>query len=401
MSYALNWDNPIGVFISIFSNTMFIKIILVLTAICIATRSFSQPLPDHFLLYGKLTGQEDGVVYLNYPDNKNNQIKDSSLVKNGQFFFKGSISEPTKAYLTLKEEKRNELHAVGFYLEPVKMQLEVPAPDFSKAILSGSFTQNESIANQNSAKLISEKYKKQLDSLNTEKDPAKNAAIQERLVPYYAELDQFFFGYYIHHPESYLTPFSLRLLLRRLSLDSVRMFYNIMSPKVQSSRDGKILKREIELLAGGLPGSPSKNFTKTDINGNLLSLSDLKGKYVLLDFWASWCIPCRKGNPHLVKLYNQYKEKGLECIGVSDDDRNPDAWRKAVQKDSLLWRHVLRGLDIQKKRNGERNENDINENFGIYELPTKILIDPKGIIIGRFDENDSALDLLLKKVFGE
>jgi len=96
-------------------------------------------------------------------------------------------------------------------------------------------------------------------------------------------------------------------------------------------------------------------------------------------------------------LYAKYKDKGIEFIGISDDDRNHEAWKKAVEKDGLPWRHVLRGL---KYENGVFDRStDISENFGIHTLPTKILIDPKGMIVGRFGEEEEALDKKLKEIF--
>jgi thiol-disulfide isomerase/thioredoxin len=125
----------------------------------------------------------------------------------------------------------------------------------------------------------------------------------------------------------------------------------------------------------------------------------------LLDFWASWCVPCRKGNPHLLSLYSKYKDKGLEIIGVSDDDNNHEAWQKAVDKDGIgVWKHVLRGLDMKKRLAGEENESDISQYYGIHSLPTKILIDPNGIIIGRYGgggESDEAMDKKFAEIFGE
>ena len=142
------------------------------------------------------------------------------------------------------------------------------------------------------------------------------------------------------------------------------------------------------------------DFSTIDINGNTLKLSDKKGKYVLLHFWTSWCVPCRKGNPHLKELYLKYKDKEIEFIGIADDDRAEDAWKKAVEKDGIgIWKHVRRGL---KYENGVFDRStDISDNFGIHTLPTKILIDPNGIIIGRFEEEAGPLDKKLKEVFGE
>jgi thiol-disulfide isomerase/thioredoxin len=120
---------------------------------------------------------------------------------------------------------------------------------------------------------------------------------------------------------------------------------------------------------------------------------------VLLDFWASWCVPCRKGNPHLKELYSKYKDKGIEFIGISDDDQSEDKWKEAIVKDGIgVWKHVLRGL--KQKNNVFDRSTDISDKFGIHTLPTKILIDPEGKIIGRYSEEEGPLDEMLKKVFG-
>jgi thiol-disulfide isomerase/thioredoxin len=119
----------------------------------------------------------------------------------------------------------------------------------------------------------------------------------------------------------------------------------------------------------------------------------------LLDFWASWCVPCRKGNPHLIKLYNQYKEQGFEIIGISDDDSKVEAWHKAVEQDKIgIWKHVLRGMDIEKKMKGQSNPGDISEKYNISTLPTKILIDKNGKIIGRYGSEEEDLDKKLAEL---
>ena len=145
----------------------------------------------------------------------------------------------------------------------------------------------------------------------------------------------------------------------------------------------------------------AKDFKTTDINGKELTLSMFQGKYVLLDFWASWCVPCRKGNPHLKELYALYHDKGFEIIGISDDDRDHDAWKNAVSHDGLPWKHILRGLQFI---NGQYDRSkDISDGFGIHSLPTALLIDASGKIIGRYGEgldDRKKLDEQLAKAFG-
>jgi thiol-disulfide isomerase/thioredoxin len=194
----------------------------------------------------------------------------------------------------------------------------------------------------------------------------------------------------------------LRFHVGDFSWDKLQDYYDKLGSELQQTPDGKYIKEEIEKLRAGSPGAMANDFTKADINGMPVSLSEFKGKkFVIIDFWASWCVPCRKGNPHLKELYAKYKDQGLEIIGVSDDDSKPENWKKAVEQDALPWRHLLRGLDWEKIRKGEKSENDISEKFGIHELPTKILVDKNGVIIGRYYEYDEELDAKLKEIFGE
>jgi thiol-disulfide isomerase/thioredoxin len=190
-----------------------------------------------------------------------------------------------------------------------------------------------------------------------------------------------------------------------MNLREAEACYNRMPPALQQSSFGKEIKKELDGLRSGSPGSEAYVFSKTDINGQPLSLHDYKGRYVLIDFWASWCVPCRKGNPHLKELYAKYKSKGLEIIGISDDDSRPEEWKKAVAQDGIgVWKHVLRGLDMEKRQRKESNPEDISDHYGIHSLPTKILIDPNGMIIGRYGgggEDDEAMDKKLLEVLGK
>lgn len=363
--------------------------------------SDAQTLKNNFKLKGTINGSDSDLIYLAYTNQKDERITDSTKVSNGQFLFEGNVSGPVMAYLYLKKGGRNE-NSVSFFIEPVSMSVDLKLNDFKNAIISGSKTQNEYSELTSEKQKVTNRWTIVMDTL-TAVNKRSNFEYQELknwvLTPYNAEMDELDFAFFKKYPKSPATAFILRFYVSRLSLDSLRMYYSRLGEKVQQSPMGREIEAEIQKLKQGSPGSLAANFTTTDINGKSLSLSDYKGKYVLLDFWASWCVPCRKGNPHLKELYTKYKDKGFEIIGISDDDRNHDAWRKAVEKDGLPWKHVLRGFDMDKRMKNLPNEKDISEKYGIHSLPTKILIDPKGMIIGRFGEEEAALDKQLESIY--
>lgn len=206
------------------------------------------------------------------------------------------------------------------------------------------------------------------------------------------------------NPKSYVSVQSLMFQLRDLQYDEAKAIVNQFNPEHLKIGMGQRLVAELENMKKGVPGAMAGNFDTVDINGNPLKLADFKGKYLLIDFWASWCVPCRKGNPHLIQLYKKYNPKGLEILGVSDDDRAHDKWRKAVKKDQIgIWHHVLRGVKLKDGRPDFNDKStDISEGYNISTLPTKILVDPDGVIIGRYGSgggNDADMDRDLAALF--
>jgi thiol-disulfide isomerase/thioredoxin len=244
------------------------------------------------------------------------------------------------------------------------------------------------------------KEKKDEATLASLKEAANDA--KDAMDPYYEQLLVIDRNFMDKHPASFVTASILRYRIGGMQLNEAEARYNKMSDAIKNSSLGKELRKQVDGLRMGSPGVKAYMFASKELRGEPLTLADYKGKYVLVDFWASWCVPCRKGNPHLLSLYSKYKDKGFDIIGVSDDDNNLEAWRKAVEKDQIgVWKHVLRGL----KWNGNTPDRstDISDNFGIHSLPTKILIDPNGVIIGRYGgggENDEAMDKKLSEIFG-
>lgn len=375
-----------------------------------------------FQLNGKLPGVNGQYIYLAY-ENGDKYLLDSTLVKNGAFIFKGKIPNPVMA--TLYTDRAKAMYGMGdmanFFIEPGILNVQLKKGNLQDAVLTGSKTQADYLELKKMKAQVDKNLiplSKQYNELNDEyinairakKDSAtlegykdKLEAIRDKMEPYYEKSNAIEEEFIKTHPGSYVSGYLLRYKISRYPYEKGLAIFNGLSKPVQESTYGRGMKKELDGLKMGSPGSVAHVFTKTDINGEQLSLADYKGKYVLLDFWASWCVPCRKGNPHLLKIYSKYKNKGFEIIGVSDDDSKPEAWKKAVAQDGIgVWKHVLRGLDMEKRMKNEPNPEDLSDYYGIHSLPTKILIDPSGMIIGRYGEgrdDDSALDVKLEAAF--
>ena len=374
-----------------------------------------------FNIKGAINWKNNGYIYLSYQDKNGKAKTDSSAIINQTFQFAGEINEPKNVYLrsSLKIRNMDDPNFTSFFIEPGNMKLEITEGDYKNFKLNGSKTQDEAsqlakskilinaelkpyytaykVANEAYSKAVKEKLPQ------AEQDVLHKRAndIRDQFEPFNKRLDQIDYAFISKNPNSYLSPYLMIFKVSGLPVDSVEMFYNGFSPKVKQSSFGKQIADEIVKLKKGAPGALATLFSTVDIEGKPLSLADFKGRYVLLDFWASWCVPCREGNPHLKQLYTQYKTKGFEIVGISDDDAKPEAWRAAVAQDEIgVWKHVLRGL--KRTTDGFDRTNDINENFGIHTLPTKILIDKEGKIIGRYGgggESDEALDKKLAELF--
>ena len=148
-------------------------------------------------------------------------------------------------------------------------------------------------------------------------------------------------------------------------------------------------KKQTEVDGGDLMGKTIPDFEQTDINGKMVNIKSLRGKYVLIDFWASWCGPCRGENPNVLNAYNKYKSKNFTVLGISLD-KTKENWVDAVKKDGLVWQQLS---DLKFWSNA------VAQQFGIQSIPQNYLIDPNGIVIGknlRGEELETKLASILK-----
>lgn len=363
-----------------------------------------------FHIEGKTSQPDDKTVYLLYTDDQGQFNRDSTLVKNGSFSFTGKIKEATMARLAIQDKEGllggDPDDFLSFFLEPGEISVRQGNGPLSNSLVSGSVSQVAYQGLHDKKQKVDRRWKVVMDTLSSV-NKRSNTQYQELknwvLVPYFSEMSALDIDFMRTHAQSPVTAYILRFYVAKLDIDTIQQYYDHLGAALQISAYGKEVAREIAGIRKGSPGSLAENFTATDLNGGKLQLSAFKGKYVLLDFWASWCVPCRKSNPHLKELYRQYHNKGLEIIGVADDDHALTKWKAAVAKDGIgIWHNVLRGYD-SKLPHGTENPRDINSKFGIHSIPTKILINPEGKIIGRYTgegtDDQTLLDKALAKAF--
>ncbi len=375
------------------------KIILSFTILASMLAGCAQESPNSFTLSGKIEGKTDGVIYLDrFDESTMARQTDTIKIENGSFVFKGTVDEPANVLLSDGNiNDFNNPNLAYFYIEPAKMNISLVWDNFKEYKLTGSITNDEAKAYEQNQKPLSERMRELHKAIGEEKDTAKLSGLEEEMERLRGEFETITMDFIKSHPDSYFAANLLKINMSNLKLEELQSKFNSLSDRVKASKAAIEIVNEINKLTALTPGNAAPVFFATDINGNQLSLSDFKGKYVILDFWASWCVPCRKSNPHLKAMYEKYKDKGLEVICISDDDSNPDKWREAVAKDKIeMFHHVLRGLKTLPGHRFDRT-NDISEAYAVHYLPTKYLIDREGNMVGKVTSEE--LEAKLKEIF--
>lgn len=298
---------------------------------------------NKFTLQGEINSQDTGIIILEYFSDST-LITDTAKIENGKFLFTGRILEPTRASLY----GRKYLELARIYIEPQMMKISIFKNKPLGSKMTGSKTQTEYDLLTKMEEPIYEKLSMLKaqgiiinDSIKNSKDePAKQllekkaevidslwSQTQEELYP--IELK-----FVLEHQKSFVTLDYLPRLESReiISLDSLKSIFNRLDNSLRKSYRAKYITEDIRKKENVSIGNQAPDFKATELNQQTVTLSQFKGKsIVLLDFWASWCVPCRQSMPHTKSIYKKYHPKGLDVIAVSVDEKR-NAWIEAVNK---------------------------------------------------------------------
>lgn len=332
-----------------------------------------QSAKDQYSIKGSIKGVETGKVYLQKLVDGQPQSVDTANVVGGNFTFKGKMEMPDIRFLRLNEQD----YLAQFFLDNASITITANKDSLRSTKITGSPTHDvfkiyiaemEKLSNE--VKTLQDKYQNAMSMNNT--DVAEKAKID-----YQAMIDNnkvYTKNFVKEHSNSvvsaYITLFQLANQIDGTELDSITSKF---APEISKSEYVVKLKELVQEQKKTAVGALAPDFTMNDTEGKPIQLSSLKGKIVLVDFWASWCGPCRQENPNVVKLYQQYHSKGFEILGVSLDKTKED-WLKGIKDDNLTWIHVS---DLQFWQNAAARL------YGVNAIPQSFLLDKDGKIIGK------------------
>jgi len=357
---------------------------------------------ESFNIKGKLNGNHEGkIVRLSYPNpaGLKDPIRDSTFVKNGAFFFKGMTEKDmTRAKLVMSVVGQEidpsdytryyEIDQQDFILENTTFLVE--GGNFKQAKITGGEAQGD--YNMLSAQLKPlEDQMKPLSQKMIQYGRENNDKAREELYPKVRKIAQekskVMESFVINHPDSYI---SLQLLNEGggTNDESLASQFDALSDKVKNTDLGREMAARLKATQTVEVGNPAVDFVMNNIEGNPVALSSFRGKYVFLDFWASWCGPCRSENPNLIKAYEQLNGDNFEIIAVSLDNKK-EHWLKAIKDDNLPWVHVS---DLK----GTKNEAALK--YGVTGIPQNFLISPDGTILGVGFRGENILEKLREHI---
>ena len=355
-----------------------------LTAVCLHAQEAK------FNLNVSIKGIKEGKAVISFPFSGNKIAdKDTALIKKGKIHFTGKLSAPALCSVYLPESK------IRFELFVEKGNNNVTADAAGKTknntlpvLVKGSKSNDDYL-------LVSSYYRKQIDSVyelsRAEKDDAKKKILSKELEDFQEKNKEKVMEFVYAHPNSAVSAYFLLFNTNDYNNDfkKIENLFNRLGPEAKESIYYPRIKEDYDAISRIQPGMIAPDFELKTADGKIIKLSSLRGRYLLLDFWASWCVPCRESFPQMKEIYNKYHGKNFEILGISDDSKR-EAWLNAVNGDKLPWINVID--EFPEKYKPAR----VGSLYAVHYIPSSILLDREGRIIAKNLHGEELIKLLEK-----
>ncbi len=345
--------------------------------------------PDGYLVEGTAPGVYNGIrAYLETTTNRGRKVAmDTAIVMNEKFVFEGRIGFPQMVSLRINSVNGS----LPMILENDIITIDVDNTNIKNSAISGTdanFALNQFNSQMDSLRSIRTVVTRKLRSASREGSNVDTQDLQRQVSEVDAAMKELPFEFIENNKDNMFSVILLDDVSKDKNVDFQRLdkTFNSLNEELKSSITGEKLKSDLALkraenvaAQATQIGSVAPEFSAPDVDGKPLALSDVKGKLTLIDFWASWCKPCRRENPNVVKVYNKYHSKGLEIISVSLDgtrtQKDPKAaWLKAIEDDKLTWHHVS---------NLKYFNDPVARTYNIRSIPATFLLDENGKIVAK------------------
>lgn len=340
-------------------------------------QSCSQGEPNTFTIRGTaISDIEDGTqVFLNYRDSIGNiQVKDSTILESNAFTFKGIAEDEGLNFIQIDGQQGGIL----LFVEPGEIVTRFQKDSLQFAKVEGT-PQNEILTEYletqremaQAKEGIQNDWREAVQSQDTIAMGSLRGEFEDLMKKEAQDQKKFI----MEHPDARVSAFIFGDLLNQqmLTNEEILEAYEALSPEIKETSQARKMKEILDKRISTDIGSVAPPITGPDPDGNTVALEDLRGKLVLVDFWAAWCRPCRVENPNIVSVYNKYKDDGFTVLGVSLD-KDSGQWKKAIEDDGLTWNHLSNLMGFQ---------DPIALEYDVKGIPASFLVDSEGVIIAK------------------
>ena len=362
-------------------------------AISFAISSCTSLEPNTFVINGT-TDHVDGSSVYRIKSGPNGQpvTIDSTTIVNGSFELKGAIDQIDINFIFLEGVNGN----IPVILEEGSIEMEIFKDSLASSITAGTPSNNNLAQYRESTQGFAKDMRILVQEINEANTLGDNILAEDLTAKYKAvetNLNAYEKDFMSSNPQSYVATLILERLVTTKAMRSseAKLIFNGFGPKIKSSVSGKKVEAIINVPTNPTAiGEVAPVFEGPTPTGELVSLASLKGKVTIIDFWASWCRPCRIENPNLVRLYNRMHDKGLEIVGVSLD-KNQSSWVRAIEDDGLSWNHVS---------NLKYWQDPIALLYGVRSIPAAFVMNKDGVIVAK-NLRGAQLDAKIEELLNE
>lgn len=336
-----------------------------------------------FKIEGEINGLANGtLVFLEKQDvEKGTIVKvDSAKITDGKYTFTGKVDEPQIHSIRFDKQQGNFI----LILENGTIQAKSNKDSIPVTKLKGTFNNDEFMKYNDNMMAFQKKLMPQINKNMMElqkASQAKDTATFMRISKENEKIQESFieenYKYIVNSPKSFLSILLIEGMFNEVEpkTEKIKQLFDGLDGSIKDTKPGKKVKLKLENLEAVAIGNKAPDFSANTPDGKKVSLKESLGKVTIIDFWASWCQPCRMENPNMVALYNDFKAKGLKIVGVSLDGKQEAAnWKEAIKKDGLTWTQIST-LEGQK--------DPIAEQYGVKSIPATFILDASGKIVAK------------------